>query len=152
MRRADQITGVVMLVFSLAVIQGGWRMPPSNTFGPGAGFLPICLGVLMAALSTMLFVNASREPRDASDRSPFPDRKALTAIAATVGSLAAYNFLIEPLGFLLSTALLSAFLVGVVERERWLTTTLVAVANAVGLYVVFQVLLGVSLPKNLLGF
>lgn len=152
MRRADQITGVVLLVFSLAVIQGGWRMPPSNTFGPGAGFLPICLGVLMALLSSLLLVNASREPREAPGRSPFPDRKALVAIAVSVGSLAAYNVLIEPLGFLLSTALLSAFLLGVVERERWLTTALVAVANAVGLYIVFQVLLGVSLPKNLLGF
>jgi putative tricarboxylic transport membrane protein len=152
MRRADQIAGVIVLVFSLAVIEGGRRMPPSTTFGPGAGFLPICLGVITGLLSVLLLVNASRQPRDAADRSPFPDRKAMLAIAAAAGAMAAFILLLETLGFLLATTLLSAFLLGVIERERWLTTALVAVGNAIGLYIVFQVLLGVSLPKNLLGF
>jgi len=106
----------------------------------------------MALLSVLLLVNASRQSRDAAGHSPFPDRKAMLAIAATVGAMAAFILLMELLGFLLATTLLSAFLLGVVERERWLTTVFVAVGNAVGLYIVFQVLLGVSLPKNLLGF
>jgi putative tricarboxylic transport membrane protein len=152
MRRADQITGIIMLIFSVAVMEGGRRMPPSNTFGPGAGFLPFWLGALMALLSILLIVNAKRQAADVAVRSPFPDKKAMLSIALTAGSLAAYNFLIEPLGFLVSTVLLSAFLLGVVERERWPLTTLVAVANAIGLYIIFQVLLGVGLPKNALGF
>jgi len=40
----------------------------------------------------------------------------------------------------------------IVERMGWPTTVTVAIANAAGLYVVFQMLLGVSLPKNILGF
>jgi putative tricarboxylic transport membrane protein len=152
MRGADQIAGVIMLVFSLAVVEGGRRMPPSNTFGPGAGFLPICLGIVMGLLSVLLLLSASRQSSDAVGRSPFPDRRAMLAIGATVGAMAAFILLMELLGFLLATTLLSAFLLGVVERERWLTTAFVAVGNAVGLYVVFQLLLGVSLPKNLLGF
>jgi putative tricarboxylic transport membrane protein len=152
MRRADQIAGAIILVFSLAVIEGGRRMPPSNTFGPGAGFLPVCLGVVMALLSVLLLVNAWRQSREAACRSPFPDRKAMLAITSTVGAMAAFILFLETLGFLLATTLLSAFLLGVIERERWLTTALVAVGNALGLYIVFQILLGVSLPKNLLGF
>jgi putative tricarboxylic transport membrane protein len=152
MRRADQIAGVILLVFSAVVMEGGRRMPPSSTFGPGAGFLPICLGAVMAVLSILLLVNASRQPKDGAGRSPFPGRKAMLAIVATVGAMAAFILLLETLGFLLATTLLTAFLLGGVERERWLTTSLVAVGNAVGLYIVFQVLLGVSLPKNLLGF
>jgi putative tricarboxylic transport membrane protein len=152
MRRADQITGIITLIFSVAVMEGGRRMPPSNTFGPGAGFLPFWLGVILALLSILLFVNARRQADGTADRSPFPNKKSMLSIALTTGSLAAYNFLIEPLGFLVSTVLLSAFLLGVVERERWHVTALVAVANAIGLYIIFQVLLGVGLPKNALGF
>ena len=152
MRRADQITGVIVLIFSLAVIEGARRMPPSGTFGPGAGFLPFWLGAALAILSIVLLVNASREPAQASDRSPFPKGGAVLAILEAVGGLAAFILLLETLGFLLSIALLTAFLLRVVEREPWLTSVIVAVANAAGLYVIFQMLLGVSLPKNFFGF
>ena len=152
MRRADQITGILMLIFAVAVMEGGRRMPPSNTFGPGAGFLPFWLGVAMAILSVILLVTATREPATAGGPSPFPTGRPIIAILETVVSLAAFILLLETLGFLLATALLTAFLLKVVEREGWTTSLWVAVANAAGLYVVFQILLGVSLPKNGLGF
>jgi putative tricarboxylic transport membrane protein len=152
MRRADQITGIVVLIFSLAVIEGARRMPPSGTFGPGAGFLPFWLGAAMGVLAIILLVNASRQPAQASSRPPFPKGRAILSILETVGALAVFIFLLETLGFLLATGLLTAFLLRVVERERWVTTVTVAVANAVGLYIVFQKFLGVSLPKSGLGF
>jgi putative tricarboxylic transport membrane protein len=152
MRRADQITGIIVLIFSVTVIEGSRRMPPSGTFGPGAGFLPFWLGVAMAILSIILLVNATRAPVQASDRAPFPKGRAVVAILETAGALAAFILLLETLGFLVSIALLTAFLLRVVEREGWLTTVMVAVANSAGLYVIFQMLLGVSLPKNILGF
>jgi len=152
MRRADQITGIIVLIFSVAVIEGSRRMPPSGTFGPGAGFLPFWLGVAMAILSIILLVNAAREPVQASDRSPFPKGRAIVAILEAAVALAAFILLLETLGFLVSIALLTAFLLRVVEREGWLTTVMVAVANSAGLYVIFHMLLGVSLPKNILGF
>src|SRR5512136_1782070 len=98
MRRADQITGIIVLIFSAAVIEGARRMPPSGTFGPGAGFLPFWLGVAMAVLSIVLLVNARREPVQASDRSPFPRGRAVLSILETVGALAAFILLLETLG------------------------------------------------------
>ncbi len=152
MRRADQIAGVIILAFSLAVMEGSRRLPPSATFGPGAGFLPFWLGAFLAALSVLLIVTASRQAVAAPIRSLVPNRGALIAVGATMGALAAYILLYERLGFLLGTGLLTAFLLGVVEREGWFTAVSVAVLNAVGLYLVFHVLLGVNLPKNFLGF
>jgi len=127
-------------------------MPPSGTFGPGAGFLPFWLGVAMAALSIILLVNATREPALAGGRAPFPAGWKLLPILETIGGLAGFILLLETLGFLLSIAVLTAFLLRVVEREGWGTTLLVAVGNAGALYIIFKVLLGVSLPKNTFGF
>jgi putative tricarboxylic transport membrane protein len=152
MRRADQVTGILLVVFSLALMEGSRRLPPSGTFGPGAGFLPFWLGALMAILSILLLVTARRQPVAGVERRLFPNRKVLIPVGATIGGLAAYILLLERLGFLLGTGLLTAFLLGVVEREKWATAVLVAVLNAVGLYVVFRLLLGVSLSKNVLGF
>jgi putative tricarboxylic transport membrane protein len=152
MRRADQLTGIVMLIFSMAVIEGARRMPASGTFGPGAGFLPFWLGATMAILSVILLVNATRGPAQTSSRSPFPKGRPVLSILLTVGALAAFISLLETLGFLLAIALLTAFLLRVVEREGWLTTVTVALSNAAGLYIVFKILLGVSLPKNTFGF
>ena len=106
----------------------------------------------MAVLSILLLVRACRQAAVAVDKRLFPNRRVLIPVGATIGSLAVYILLLERLGFLLGTGLLTAFLLGVVEREKWPLAALVAVLNSVGLYVVFRLLLGVSLPKNVLGF
>ncbi|EKD38942.1 MAG: hypothetical protein ACD_75C00555G0004 [uncultured bacterium] len=153
MKKADLITGVVLLVLSGYVIQETWRMPPSATFGPGSGFLPFWLGVLLALLAVILLATVwQREATEKDRKSPFPGAKALIAVGSVLGGLAAYILLLEVLGFLMDTFLYVAFLLGVVEREKWLMALLVAVMTTAGLYIIFQVLLGITLPSNMFGF
>ncbi len=127
-------------------------MPPSATFGPGAGFLPFWCGALLALLSLLLFLNTFWQPAVSPTKSVFPSRRALLTLGGVIASLAVYILTLEILGFLVGTGLLTAFLLGVVEREKWSTTILVAVLNSAGLFLVFQVLLGVNLPTNRFGF
>lgn len=152
MRRADQISGVVVLLFSVLLMAGSWRMPASATFGPGAGFLPFWLGALLAILSVLLVLGASRQAVGPDTKPIFPRGMSLLTLGAAIGGLAVYILLLEVLGFLVGTGLLTAFLLGLVEREKWSTTILVAILNSAGLYLVFQVLLGVNLPSNRFGF
>ena len=127
-------------------------MPPSATFGPGAGFLPFWLGALMALLSILLLVNAFRSSVKPPTKPVFPSGRTLLSLGAVIAGLTVYILTLEILGFLVGTALLTGYLLGFVEREKWYTTVLVAVLNSAGLYVVFQVLLGVNLPANRFGF
>ncbi len=153
MKKADVITGIVLLVLSGGVIGGAWQMPQSATFGPGAGFLPFWVGVILAVLAVLLLVSAwTRKTTEKDTTSPFPGAKPLVAITGVLGGLAAYIFLIEVLGFLADTFLYVAFLLGIVERERWQVTLAVAVLTTASLYIVFQVLLGITLPSNRFGF
>ncbi len=87
MKKADMITGIVLLVLSGYVIWESWLMPPSATFGPGAGFLPFWLGVLLAVLAVILFVAGLAPPGNGEgQRNPvFPGKQALFAIAAGLG-------------------------------------------------------------------
>jgi putative tricarboxylic transport membrane protein len=152
MRRADQISGFILLIFSLALMEGARRLPPSATFGPGAGFLPFWCGALLALLSILLIVDAFRRSAGAPTKPVFPGGRVLLLLATVVAGLTVYILTLEFLGFLIGTGLLTAYLLGFVEKERWRTTIIVAVLNSAALYIVFQMLLGVSLPANRFGF
>jgi putative tricarboxylic transport membrane protein len=153
MKKADLITGVVLLVLSGLVIWGASEMPPSATFGPGAGFLPFWLGVLLAVLATILFISAWRRQATGKDSEPvFPGKRALFAITSVLVGLAAYILLIDVLGYLADTFLLVVFLMKAVEREKWPLTLMVAVCTTALLFIIFQFLLRITLPSNMFGF
>ncbi len=152
MKKADQITAIVLLLFSAFVIEESAKMTLFVEFAPGYGFFPFWLGILMAILSIMLYVDASRRPEERDELAPIPGREALIKVALILGGLGVYAFLMEITGYVVDTLLLVVLLLGVVEREKWQLTALVAVLMTALLYLIFQVILGVSLPKGPLGF
>ena len=152
MRRADQITGIVMLVFSLTVAYTSWQMPQRVEFGPGMGFLPFWLAVVMSVLSVLLLIDATRRKRASAGKNPFPAPQALLNVAMVIAGLGVYVVVLETVGFAVSTILYIAFLLAIVQKERWFKTAIVALLSTGGLYFVFQILLEVKLPENIFGF
>lgn len=154
MRKADQITGIVMLVFSITVAYSSWQMPQRVEFGPGMGFLPFWLAVIMTVLSAWLFIDASVRKRKsaAPTGNPFPAPRALLNVVLVIAGLGVYVAIIERAGFAVSTVLFIAFLLAVVQKERWFKTAVVSILSTAGLYVIFQILLEVKLPQNIYGF
>jgi putative tricarboxylic transport membrane protein len=152
MKKADSITGIVLLVFSGFVIQEAWRMPASATFGPGPAFLPFWLGVLLAVMATILFVAAwRRQAKEQDNKAVFPGKKPLFAIVSVLVGLVGYILLIEVLGYLADTFLFIVFLMKAVEREKWPLTLIIAVGTTVVLFLTFQILLKITLPSNMFG-
>lgn len=152
MKKADQITAIVLLLFSAFVIQQSANMDLFVEFAPGYGFFPFWLGILMAVLSVMLFLDASQRPAEKDQVAPIPNRQALIKVTLILAGLGAYAFLMEITGYVVDTLLLVVLLLGVVEKENWKITAFVAVLMTALLYLIFQVILGVSLPKGPLGF
>ena len=153
MKKADKIIGMIGLVLSGFVIEETFRMPhEGGTFEPGIRFLPFWLGVLMAILSVLLMINAWRRSAETTKKVVLPDRQALISNALILGGLAAYIFFLESLGFLVGTLLFNLFLMAVVMRAGWKMTLGVGLGTSVALYVIFQTLLAVPLPKNMFGF
>ena len=151
MKKADLITGFVLLALSGYVVWESWMMPASATFGPGSGFLPLWLGILMAVLSVMLITGTSFRKPDPDEQAPFPVGQALTRVSAVIVGLAIYISLMEVLGFVLNTFLFVSYLMLAVEREKWKLAGVVALLTTAGLYIIFQVLLRITLPKNMFG-
>lgn len=157
MKKANQITGIILLIFSGYIIAAAMNMPLQQitgrtSFAPATGFLPLWLGIIMAILSILLIVNATLQQVDSTQEAVFPRGRALMAAVLFLAGLAAYIALLEVLGYLSATALLTAFLLRFVMQASWKTTLLVAVSASIFLFVIFHVLLHVNLPKNMFGF
>ncbi len=117
--------------------------------GPGAGFFPLWYGLAILGLSLLLVVSHFRR-RSAHGKAI--DWTRLGRAFSTWFALAVSVALFKPLGFVISFALLTYFIVAVMYRRPLKTAALVALASAAGFYLVFDRALGVPLPVGILGF
>jgi putative tricarboxylic transport membrane protein len=151
MRRADQVSGALLLTFGLWFSLAAWRQYPYWTpTGPGSGFLPLWLGLAMAALAAALLVGATR--RADAGAAWLPRGRAFIRLVVVVVATALFVWVLPLLGMTVTTFV---FLVGVLrflEGHRWLVTVAVAVATAAANWLVFIRWLNVPFPPGVLGF
>ena len=125
--------------------------------GPGPAFFPTWYGIGLIALSLVVIAarvfGSARSP-DGEPRKPMSateKREVFHALAVWV-AFALSIALLKVLGFMLAFGLLTLFIVRMVYRQPWLRAFTVALASAVGFYVLFGVGLNVELPVGVLGF
>jgi putative tricarboxylic transport membrane protein len=105
--------------------------------GPGPGFFPMWYGIAILALSAVLTFSGKGESVDWRGTA-----RALAAWAAFASAVA----LLKLVGFALSFAALTFFIVAVMYRRKPALAALVAAAVVGGFYLVFPLALGVPLP------
>jgi hypothetical protein len=148
-KSGDLWSGLALAALGVYVVVRARQWDYLTEDGPGAGFFPFWYGLAMIALALALVATALRSR--ASLRFKI-DRRATGRALAAWGALAISIAAFPVLGFVISFALLSFFIVAVMYRKRLAVALTVALANAIGFYLVFQVALGVSLPVGVLGF
>lgn len=144
MRKANLISGLLLLAMGGYVIFKAKGMPDMPDDTPGPGVFPIIVAIALIGLVILMLV----ENRSNPDTKPIIDIKSPDfhrAIYVTL-ALVAYVALLETLGFLVATAagLLGTMLI--VNREGILMKVVATAVTTAGLYAVFQSLLKVPLP------
>jgi putative tricarboxylic transport membrane protein len=145
----DLWSGLVLAALAIYIIVQALQWDYLTPEGPGPGFFPLWYGMAMLALSAALVVS---ELRRRSARGTAINWTPLGRALSTWLALAASVALLKPLGFVISFALLTYFIVAVMYRRPLKTAALVAAASSGGFFLVFQLALGVSLPVGFLGF
>ena len=148
-KSGDLWSGVALAALGLHIVFQARQWEYLGPEGPGAGFFPIWYGIAMLALSVLLIVSQLRR-RYA--RGNAIDWTRLGRAFSTWFALAVSVALFKPLGFVVSFALLTYFIVAVMYRRPLKTAALTAVASAAGFYLVFDRALGVPLPIGIMGF
>jgi putative tricarboxylic transport membrane protein len=148
-KSADLWSGLALAGVGAYIVVQAWHWDYLGPEGPGAGFFPLWYGIAILALSLVLVWGTLRS-RDAGGGG-VDWRKAGRALAvwlALAASVAAFKLL----GFALSFALLTFFIVAVMYRRPLRTAAWVAALSAAGFHLLFSVALGISLPAGVLGF
>jgi putative tricarboxylic transport membrane protein len=148
LRNGDVLSAAALAALGIYVLMEAWNWPYYNDDGPGPAFFPIWYGVGMVVLSLALIgMTIAKLPKAES-----PDWPGISRALIAWGAFAISAVLMKWLGFMVSFALLTVFIITYVFRQPAVTAVVVAVIAALGFYLVFPLALSVPLPTGVLGF
>jgi putative tricarboxylic transport membrane protein len=141
---ADRKYAIVMLVVSAIYCASALSLDAD--FNPvDEKFYPFVLSVLMIVSSIGLFIWPS------AHATSWPKGRNVLKIGITFCAILVYCFVLQKIGFIITTSVLMGICMWVFEAERkWIAP--VSIITAISFYVVFDRLLGLNLPAGLLDF
>jgi hypothetical protein len=147
----DRISGFVLLAVALVWIALVYQtIAPSQGTEAGPRAFPLFFGYVLAILSFLLLFQgfrAAKSVHEIDDIAALPGE--LTAAVLTIGGFVIYGMLLEPFGFIPSTAFIVALLLFAILRVRSLLLIAgMAIGLSLGSYLVFGKLLGTYLPPG----
>jgi len=152
MRKADRISGTFWLIFALVTIIESYRLGLGNLLQPGPGFIFFWAGILLGIMSLVILIKTFIKVGQAEAEKPTLGGVSYTKIILVSLGVFLYALLLEPLGFVIVTTLLFVFILGVVEKKKWLFTIASSILVTVAAYLIFQTWLETQLPKGVFGF
>lgn len=142
---SDRLLGGISILLALAFIYGAWQIETGMMLDPlGPRTFPMIIGAVLAIASVYLLVRPDPEP-------DWPGRRRGLEILLAVVVMIAYALLLEPLGFLIASAL-AVFVLCWRLGGGLGTSAVVGVGVSLLIYVVFHMILGLSLARGLLAF
>ena len=144
--RSDRISSVFLMGFGIFFCYQSLRLGLGHVRDPGPGLIPFLSGMVLVGLSLCIcIISIIKDQRSAGIGKGW--QKGLWL----VGSLLVYTFVLETLGFLVTTFLFLMVTLTSSKPRKLFGAFLVAFLTVTISYVVFSLWLKVQLPKGILG-
>jgi putative tricarboxylic transport membrane protein len=141
----DRLLGGIGLALAAFFIWQATQIQVSFITDPiGPKTFPIIIGLLLGISSLVVMLRPDPKPH-------WPAGARLLEIGIAVVALVLYAYALPVIGFVIATALAAAFLSWRLGTPV-LRAVVAGIAISVGIYVVFHLILGLSLAKGPLGF
>jgi putative tricarboxylic transport membrane protein len=151
MRRSYQLSGLAFLLLAGFLGYHAWRLSYYTPLGPGPGFFPLWICVLLALLAVFVFVNATFRQPVALPEGFFAPASGYRRIVAVVLALFAVASLLPVLGFRLTMLAFYLALLSLLGRRHPLETLLLGLVGSFGAFHVFVEFLSLPLPVGVFG-
>lgn len=149
----DRISSIFCFFLGLAVLAKGLRLGLRVNIDMGPGFFPLVAGGILSFLSMILFIQSLIKKETSVQRVTFWNNPyGWKLVLLTILSISTYPFILNHVGFLLSTFLLIFFLFLVIARHKWWAAGIGGIITAAMVYLIFEIWLKANLPKGILGF
>ena len=142
-RTAELVAAAAVFALGLGALGGALGLG-FWTRGPGPGFFPLWLGVLLVLLAAVWAGQVVRG-KNVHEPEPIPSG-GRRAVALVLGALLVAILLLDVVGYQLSMTALVLFVLVAVGRRGWFSSIVVALAAGVGIYALFANVLQVYLP------
>jgi len=147
-KNADAWASLVILAIAVACFVTSLQYDYIADLGPGAGFLPFWLSLLLIVLSALYLIQALR--RRFVTENFLPEKSGLLKIGLVLFSLVLFILIVNVTGIVIATAVLLFLLL--MGEFRWYVSLAMAIFGALVLYFGFVILLNIPLPVNRFGF
>jgi len=152
MKKADQWSGIFLLIISGAIFWGSLSFPYGSVHKPGPGFFPFWIGVILGCMSLGLLIGSTISAKGGSLLREIVEGKIRWGkVILVLACLLFYAFSLDYLGYLFVTFLLMVTLLRFVDPQPWRTVLLWALVGSVGSYLFFEIWMKLRLPKGFLG-
>lgn len=142
---SDIIAGFFFAFIGMGVMFKAVQLRIGTATEPQPGFFPFLGGITITILAGMLLIKAWRGRSIGAQ--PFGN---LRRPALLILGLFFYVFLLDALGYIISTTLLAAVVLYILETRPWWVVAGVSFSLSVGTFALFDRLLSMSLPKGIL--
>lgn len=144
-RLGDRVAGALVLALAVGIFAYTFALPsPAQPTDPGVTALPRMIAVLIGVLA--LVVLARPEEGETLPRGGGALRVGVTAVL-----LLLYGLVMDSLGFVITTIVFLLAVLLLIGVRRPVTLVLVPLGVSVGMFLLFRVLLEVSLPVSGMG-
>jgi hypothetical protein len=148
MKVADLVGGLVVLLLGIGIVFFSSQLPYKSEYGPGPGFLPLWLGIVLIGSAVFVLLNILKKHVKVDSF-----LKPRTKQSAMMFVLIFISFLLLPLlGFAVGLAFFSAVTMRVMGKHSWKACGLTAVGVAIGIHFVFGQWLHIPLPAGIVGW
>ena len=142
-----------MILVGFYVTAGAVRLGVGSVNKPGAGFIFFWLALILAGLAAIdLVITIIGTKRNSAIRKPLWKGFRWGKVILVLAGVSVYAFVLDILGFILSTFLVLFFLFKAVEPVKWRDAIIGSVLTIAVVYAVFGIWLKVPFPTGIFGF
>jgi putative tricarboxylic transport membrane protein len=150
LKNLDRLSAAFFFLLSVAICLFALQLPGGTLGTPGPMVFPLLLGLSLLALSLSLFAQSKSSPLS-SDANIFPKGEVLKVLYV-LGAFFLSFLIFDRMGFVISIFVLLALLFKGTGGKTTAKSILYGLIISLAAYVSFHHLLGVRLPKGILGF
>lgn len=147
---ANRIASIIVFVYGIYIIIEALKFDYMISGTPGPGFLPLWIGLGISILSIILFIKSFTKFKSQL-LNPFESGDLKTFLVVIGGSVIVA--VITPLtGLLIALGVMVGVVTKLLGTQSWEKVFSLGILTPLLLFIIFDVILGVPLPKSIFGF